>query len=72
MNFPVAIVLLHSFVGALAWLMVLYAILVAGTPLMARRFCFSNYRRWMWTVLVPWWAAFLLRCLVYYQWYAST
>jgi len=29
------------------------------------------YRRWMWTVFVLWWAAFLLGCLVYYQWYVN-
>ena len=70
-DLPATIVLLHSFVGALAWLMALYVILVTGTPLIARRFCFSNYRRWMWTVLLLWWAAFLLGCLVYYQWYVN-
>jgi hypothetical protein len=51
-DFPVAIVLLHSFAGALAWLMAFYVILVAGAPLIPRRFCFANYRRWMWTVTV--------------------
>jgi hypothetical protein len=51
-DFPVAIVLLHSFVGALAWLMAFYVILVAGAPLIPRRFCFANYRRCMWTVTV--------------------
>ena len=70
-DLPVAIVLLLSFVGSLAWLMALYVILVAGTPLIPRRFCFSNYRRWMWAVFVLWWAAFLLGCLVYYQWYVN-
>jgi hypothetical protein len=70
-DLPVAIVLLHSFVGALAWLMAFYVILAAGTPLIPRRFCFTNYRRWMWTVFVLWWAAFLLRCLVYYQRYVN-
>jgi len=29
------------------------------------------YRRWMWTVFVLWWDAFLLGCLVYYQWYVN-
>ena len=66
-----AIVRLHSFVGALAWLVAFYVILVAGTTLIPRRFCFSNYRRWMCTVFVLWWAAFLLGCLVYYQWYVN-
>jgi uncharacterized membrane protein YozB (DUF420 family) len=70
-DLPVAIVRLHSFVGALAWLVAFYVILVAGTPLIPRRFCFSNYRRWMCTVFVLWWAAFLLGCLVYYQWYVN-
>ena len=70
-DLPVAIVRLHSCVGALAWLMAFYVVLVAGTPLIPRRFCFSNYRRWMCTVFVLWWAAFLSGCLVYYQWYVN-
>jgi uncharacterized membrane protein YozB (DUF420 family) len=70
-DLPVAIVLLHSFVGAMAWLTAFYVVLVAGTPLIPRRFRFSNYRRWMWTVFVVWWAAFLLGCLVYYQSYVN-
>jgi len=38
-DLPVAIVLLHSFVGALAWLMPRYVILLAGTPLIPRLGC---------------------------------
>jgi uncharacterized membrane protein YozB (DUF420 family) len=68
---PVAFVLLHSFIGALAWLMALFVILVAGTPLIPRKLRFLNYRRWMWTVFVLWWAAFLLGCVIYYLWYVN-
>jgi len=66
-DLPVAIVLLHSFVGALAWLMAFHVIPVAGRPLIPRRLCFSNYRRGMCTAFVLWWAAFLLGGLVHYQ-----
>jgi hypothetical protein len=49
---PVAIVLLHSFIGALAWLVASYVVLVAGTSFIARKLRFLNYRRWMWAAFV--------------------
>lgn len=70
-NVPTVIVLAHSFVGALAWLMAFYVILVAGTPLIPHRLRFLNYRRWMRTAFGLWWAAFLLGCLVYYLFYMN-
>jgi hypothetical protein len=51
---PVAIVLLHSFIGALAWLVASDVVLVAGTRLIPRKLRFLNYRRWMWAVFVLW------------------
>jgi uncharacterized membrane protein YozB (DUF420 family) len=65
----IAIVLLHSFVGALAWLMAFYVVLVSGTPLIPRKLRFLNYRRWMRAAFAMWWAAFLLGCAVYYLLY---
>jgi hypothetical protein len=70
-DLPVATVLLHAFIGTLAWLTACYVVLVAGTPLVPCRFRFSNYRRWMWSVFALWWAAFLLGCLVYYACYVN-
>jgi hypothetical protein len=70
-DLPVAIVLLHAFIGTLAWLMAFYVILVAGTPLIPRKLRFSNYRRWMGTVYVMWWAALLLGGLLYYLRYVN-
>jgi uncharacterized membrane protein YozB (DUF420 family) len=67
----IAIVLLHAFVGTLAWLMAFYIVLVAGTPLIPRKLRFSNYRRWMRTAFVLWGAAFLLGCAVYYLSYMN-
>ncbi len=64
-----AIMFLHAFVGALAWLIAFYVVLVAGTPLIPRKLRFSNYRLWMRTAFVLWWAAFLLGCAVYYLLY---
>jgi uncharacterized membrane protein YozB (DUF420 family) len=66
-----AIVLLHSLVGALAWSMALYVVLVAGTPLIPHKLRFLNYRRWMWTAFALWCAAFLLGCAVYYLLYMN-
>jgi len=68
-DFPVAIILLHSLIGALAWLMAFYVLLVAGTPLLPRKLRFLNYRRWMRAAFVLWWTAFLLGCLAYYLLY---
>jgi uncharacterized membrane protein YozB (DUF420 family) len=70
-NVSIAIVLLHSFVGALAWLMAFYVVLVSGTPLIPRKLRFLNYRRWMRAAFVLWWAAFLLGCAVYYLLYVD-
>jgi uncharacterized membrane protein YozB (DUF420 family) len=67
----VAIALLHSLIGALAWLVAFYVVLVAGTSLIPRKFRFSNYRRWMWIVFMLWWVAFGLGCVVYYRWYVD-
>lgn len=68
---PVAIVLLHSLVGALAWLMAFYVVLVAGTPLIPHKLRFANYRRWMWSAFLLWWTAFGLGCLLYFLWYVN-
>ena len=70
-NVPVAIVLLHSFVGALAWLMAVYVVLVAGTPLIPHKLRFSNYRRWMWSAFLLWCTAFGLGCLLYFLSYVN-
>jgi uncharacterized membrane protein YozB (DUF420 family) len=70
-DLPVAIVLLHSFVGALAWLMAFYVVLVAGTPLIPHKLRFSNYRRWMWSAFLLWWTAFGLGCLLYFLSYVN-
>lgn len=67
----IAIALLHSLVGAVAWLVAFYVVLVAGTPVIPRKLRFSNYRRWVWMAFVLWWAVFLLGCAVYYCWYVS-
>jgi hypothetical protein len=70
-DLPVTIVLLHAFIGTSAWFRAFYVVLVAGTPLIPRKLRFSNYRRWMWTVFLMWWAAFLLGCRSYYLRYVN-
>lgn len=67
----IAVMLLHAFFGALAWLMAFYVVLLAGTTLIPRKLRFSNYRLWMRTAFMLWWAAFLLGCAVYYLLYMA-
>jgi len=47
----------HAMLGAVAELLGLFVIAVAGTGLVPDRLRFKNYRRWMRTTLVVWWPA---------------
>ena len=55
----------HVVVGTVALLVGLWIVLVAGTPLVPRRLRFSNYKRWMRTLLALWWLALVLGLAVY-------
>jgi len=55
--------------GALAEVGGLYILVAAGTRLLPPRLCISNYKLWMRTVLVLWWAVLLLGGATYARWY---
>ena len=58
-------VALHVVVGTAALLVGAWIVLVAGTPIVPERFRFSNYRRWMRTLLALWWLAIVLGLAIY-------
>ena len=55
----------HVVVGSVALLVGLWVVLVAGTPLVPARLRFSNYKRWMRTLLTLWWLAIVLGLAIY-------
>jgi len=64
-----AVATVHTGFGAAVELLGLYVVLVAGTHLMPRRLRFQNYKLWMRTTLILWWAVVLLGVGVYSLWY---
>jgi hypothetical protein len=56
----------HVVVGTAALLLGAWVVLVAGTPLVPERLRFSNYKRWMRTLLTVWWVAIALGLAVYH------
>jgi plastocyanin len=59
----------HATAGSLAELLGLYVVLVAGTRLVPAALRFDNYKRWMRTTLVLWWAVTFLGIGTYAKWY---
>lgn len=55
----------HVVVGTLALLVGAWVVLVAGTPLVPERLRFSDYKPWMRTLLILWWAALILGVAIY-------
>jgi uncharacterized membrane protein YozB (DUF420 family) len=58
-------VAMHVVVGMGALLLGAWVVLVAGTPIVPRRFRFSDYKPWMRTLLALWWLAIVLGLAVY-------
>jgi uncharacterized membrane protein YozB (DUF420 family) len=61
---------LAVFAGGAAEALGIYIVLVAGTNLLPERWRFRNYKRWMRTELVLWWAVVGLGLAIYIVWYA--
>ena len=55
----------HVAAGTLALLVGVWVVLVAGTPLVPERLRFTDYTRWMRTLLTLWWLALVLGVAVY-------
>jgi uncharacterized membrane protein YozB (DUF420 family) len=62
----------HAALGAIAELLGLYILLVAGTNLLPRRLRFTRYKPWMRTALVLWWLVLLLGFATYARWYFAS
>jgi uncharacterized membrane protein YozB (DUF420 family) len=56
----------HVVVGTVALLVGGWVVLVAGTSLVPARLRFSNYKRWMRTLLTLWWIAIVLGGAIYH------
>lgn len=59
----------HAVLGTLAEVGGLYILVAVGTRLLPPRLRISNYKLWMRTVLVLWWAVLLLGAATYARWY---
>ncbi len=59
----------HAALGALAELLAVYVLLVAGTNVLPRCLRFIRYKTWMRTALVLWWTTLLLGLATYVRWY---
>jgi hypothetical protein len=59
----------HAVLGTLAEGGGLYILLAVGTRLLPPRLRIRNYKLWMRTVLVLWWAVLLLGLATYARWY---
>jgi hypothetical protein len=64
-----AVVTAHAALGTLAEVGGLYILLAVGTRLLPTRVRITNYKVWMCTVLVLWWAVLLLGVATYGRWY---
>ena len=60
----------HAVLGTITEFAGLYVLLAAGTRVLPEKFRISNYKVWMRTVLVLWWAVLLLGFATYSRWYA--
>jgi len=64
-----AIAVAHGALGAVAELLGLYILLVAGTDILPKRIRFTRYKPWMRTSLALWWLVLLLGVGMYVRWY---
>ena len=64
-----AVATAHAALGTLAELGGLYILLAVGTNLLPPRLRIRNYKLWMRTGLVLWWAVLLLGWVTYARWY---
>jgi len=61
----------HGALGAIAELLGLYILLVAGTDFLPRSWRFQRWKLWMRIELLLWWIVLLSGFGTYYVWYAA-
>jgi uncharacterized membrane protein YozB (DUF420 family) len=66
-----AIATAHGALGAVAELLGLYIILVAGTNILPQSLRFRRWKLWMRVELALWWVVLLMGFATYYFWYAA-
>jgi uncharacterized membrane protein YozB (DUF420 family) len=66
-----AIATAHGVLGALAELLGLYILLVAGTDILPPAWRFQRWKLWMRIELVLWWVVLLSGLGTYYFWYGA-
>jgi uncharacterized membrane protein YozB (DUF420 family) len=66
-----AIATAHGVLGALAEVLGLYILLVAGTNILPLKWRFQRWKLWMRIELILWWVVLLLGFETYYIWYAA-
>jgi len=59
----------HAALGAIAELAALYILMAAGTTILPKEYRLSNFKPWMRSMLVLWWAVLLLGFATYARWY---
>jgi uncharacterized membrane protein YozB (DUF420 family) len=64
-----AIATLHGALGAVAELLGLYIVLVAGTNLLPRSWKFRRWKLWMRIELALWWIVLVTGMATYFVWY---
>lgn len=62
---------IHGILGAVAELLGLYILLVAGTNILPNSWRLQSWKLWMRIELVLWWIVLLSGFAIYYIWYAS-
>ncbi|HEX4824287.1 MAG TPA: DUF420 domain-containing protein [Candidatus Polarisedimenticolaceae bacterium] len=66
-----AVATVHALLGAVAEMLGLYIVLVAGTKIVPKRLRFTNWKRWMRFELGLWWVVILTGVLTYAWWYQA-
>jgi uncharacterized membrane protein YozB (DUF420 family) len=66
-----AVATIHAALGIIAELLGLYIVIVAGTSLLPRWLCFTDWKRWMRTELVLWLSVLVTGIGTYYAWYVA-
>jgi uncharacterized membrane protein YozB (DUF420 family) len=66
-----AIAMAHGVLGALAEVLGLYILLVAGTNFIPHSWRFQRWKLWMRIELALWWVVLLSGIGTYYNWYAA-
>jgi len=59
----------HAALGTITEIAGLYILLAAGTGVLPEKLRITNYKLWMRTVLLLWWAVLLLGLATYARWY---